>query len=457
MHNSITVRAAGLSIAALIALSGPAAQPAVAQPVEVSLLELPAGFNTIVPRRVSATGDAVVGTVTRNQTTNPGLASQCFLWTRTGGMQVLPVPAGWDGAEGVAVSDDGRKVFGNLIFLTGDSKKAFTWTAETGIVLVQNFPFERTLVAQDMSDDGRVLLMDLIRFPSLLNVNYNETVIREVDGVAQDLASGYALNLRSGGSLSADGSAIAGYSYNLQLQSYVSFLWTPSTGLRSTVFPSYPQQFAANLGTAVAGSTQLVGTDVAASSVLYRVAQPALSFTINQWWGLAAGFGIAGIDATASVLAGTSYARAKTEPQFTFRAGLWTSTLGLLDWATYIQSLDPSIVIGSEVRLVDVSSNGLAFLGNSLYRIEVGTQPVQRVWVTRIAQYLTTNPADIVNAGGEIPRDGIVDGSDFIAFINSFAAQDALADVTGGQYGGGDGIVDGSDFIEFINGFALGE
>jgi hypothetical protein len=455
MHKSMTVRVAGLSIAALLALSGLAAQPAAAQPVEVSLLELPAGFNTIVPRRVSATGDAVVGTVTRNQTTNPGFARQAFLWTRTGGIQVLPVPAGWDGAEGVAVSEDGRKVLGNLIFLTGDSKKAFTWTAETGIVLVQNFPFERTLIAQDMSDDGRVLLMDLTRFPSLLNLNYNDTVIREVDGVAQDLAAGYALNLRSGGSLSADGSAIAGYFNSQYAQG--PFLWTSSAGLRSTTVSNYAQQFVSNFGTAVASTNRPVGVSYSSNfdSCFYRVAQPPLLFTTYDGGFGITGFSITGVDANATVLVGTSWARGNGT--ITYRAGLWTSTFGLIDWATYIQSLDPSIVIGSDVRLVDVSSNGLAFLGDSLYRIEVGTQPVQRVWVTRIAQYLTTNPADIVNAGGEIPRDGIVDGSDFIAFINSFAAQDALADVTGGQYGGGDGIVDGSDFIEFINGFALGE
>jgi len=456
MYNSMTVRVAGLSIAALLALSGLAAQPAAAQPVEVSLLELPAGFNTIVPRRVSATGDAVVGTVTRNQTTNPGLARQAFLWTRTGGMQVLPVPAGWDGAEGVAVSADGRKVFGNLIFFTGGSKKAFTWTAETGIVLVQSFAFERTLIAQDMSDDGRVLLMDLTRWPAILNPSYNETVIREVDGVAQDLAAGYAFTLRSGGSLSADGSAIAGVISNGQ-----PFLWTPATGMRSIAVQFLNQLFASNLGTAVVSTNAVFGQgDVQLFSWLYRVGYPVLDFyalTGQPGQYTARNFGTAGIDATASVLAGTNWEARQASGVFSYRAALWTSTLGLLDWATYIQSLDPNLVLGSDVRLVDVSSDGLAFLGNSLYRTEVGTQPVQRVWVTRIAQYLTTNPADIVNAGGEIPRDGIVDGSDFIAFINSFAAQDALADVTGGQYGGGDGIVDGSDFIEFINGFALGE
>lgn len=61
--------------------------------------------------------------------------------------------------------------------------------------------------------------------------------------------------------------------------------------------------------------------------------------------------------------------------------------------------------------------------------------------------------------------DGTVDGSDFIAFINSFAIGDVtvdpVADVAGGgdparPAGGPDGTIDGSDFIEFINAFSIG-
>ena len=67
--------------------------------------------------------------------------------------------------------------------------------------------------------------------------------------------------------------------------------------------------------------------------------------------------------------------------------------------------------------------------------------------------------ADLVGPGGDPPGDGTVDGSDFIAFINAFAAELPLADVAGGDPQGGvsgDGTVDGSDFIAFINSFAEG-
>jgi hypothetical protein len=71
--------------------------------------------------------------------------------------------------------------------------------------------------------------------------------------------------------------------------------------------------------------------------------------------------------------------------------------------------------------------------------------------------------ADIAGGGdaGNEP-DGTVDGTDFIAFINSFAIGDAtvdpLADIAGGGDTGlePDGTIDGTDFIFFINAFAIG-
>jgi probable HAF family extracellular repeat protein len=71
--------------------------------------------------------------------------------------------------------------------------------------------------------------------------------------------------------------------------------------------------------------------------------------------------------------------------------------------------------------------------------------------------------ADVAGGGttGTQP-DGTLDGSDFIAFINSFAIGDAQVDRAADVAGGGtdglqpDGTVDGSDFIAFINAFGVG-
>jgi hypothetical protein len=65
----------------------------------------------------------------------------------------------------------------------------------------------------------------------------------------------------------------------------------------------------------------------------------------------------------------------------------------------------------------------------------------------------------------DVNADSTVDGSDFIAFVNSFATGDAglnpIADLGGGSNdgldgGGPDGVIDGGDFVAFINAFGAG-
>ena len=56
--------------------------------------------------------------------------------------------------------------------------------------------------------------------------------------------------------------------------------------------------------------------------------------------------------------------------------------------------------------------------------------------------------------GADVNADGVVDGNDFVAFINSFSVGDVsidpVADVNL------DNIIDGNDFVEFINAFGAG-
>jgi fibronectin-binding autotransporter adhesin len=81
----------------------------------------------------------------------------------------------------------------------------------------------------------------------------------------------------------------------------------------------------------------------------------------------------------------------------------------------------------------------------------------------RTVPSLACSPADVAGGGdnGDQP-DGTVDGSDFIAFINSFGIGDATVDPAADVAGGGDngdqpdGTIDGNDFIAFINAFAIG-
>ena len=75
-----------------------------------------------------------------------------------------------------------------------------------------------------------------------------------------------------------------------------------------------------------------------------------------------------------------------------------------------------------------------------------------------VSRPFTLLPACLADVNG----DRVVDGSDFIAFINSFSvgdpAVDVLADIAGTGAAGNqpDGAVDGSDFVAFINAFSAG-
>jgi len=121
-----------------------------------------------------------------------------------------------------------------------------------------------------------------------------------------------------------------------------------------------------------------------------------------------------------------------------------------------------SVLWGFGQFAIDIDSanpaNEVALYGNFTGFASPPPGDVTRVPI--IATYNIPSPDCIVDiAGGPIlgAPDGIVDGSDFIAFINAFAAGDLLADIadsTGSPPG--DGVVDGNDFTTFINAFAAG-
>ena len=63
---------------------------------------------------------------------------------------------------------------------------------------------------------------------------------------------------------------------------------------------------------------------------------------------------------------------------------------------------------------------------------------------------------DIAGGGSGLNApDGNLDGDDYSAFLNAFAAEDALADMVGADGNApGDGNVDGNDFSAFLNAYA---
>ena len=97
--------------------------------------------------------------------------------------------------------------------------------------------------------------------------------------------------------------------------------------------------------------------------------------------------------------------------------------------------------------------------GNTMYVggsfTSVGGQAANRIVARRGCVPVTRCLADVAGAGpsGTTP-DGIVDGSDFVAFINSFSAGDVAVDPIADVVR--DSIIDGDDFIAFINAFGAG-
>lgn len=105
---------------------------------------------------------------------------------------------------------------------------------------------------------------------------------------------------------------------------------------------------------------------------------------------------------------------------------------------------------------IAMGPDGMYF--TDLYKDLNAASPIERGANLYRVRYIGSTvccPVDIAGGGADgFSPDGIVDGGDFTAFINSFsvgdATIDALADING------DGVIDGSDFISFINGFSAG-
>ena len=82
--------------------------------------------------------------------------------------------------------------------------------------------------------------------------------------------------------------------------------------------------------------------------------------------------------------------------------------------------------------------------------------------VTKCIDLPPCNPPVGTQCPFDLNADGMLDGADFVLFINSFGAGDVtvdpLADVAGGGADGlmSDGIIDGNDFVAFINAFGAG-
>jgi hypothetical protein len=146
------------------------------------------------------------------------------------------------------------------------------------------------------------------------------------------------------------------------------------------------------------------------------------------------------------------------------------------DWVNQIDGVTGNLVYSAQTPTAGSANwtNGQPMKSNS---IRYGT--MYSFWFTsdlppRTTGQLVLTPSGTgsvtsMNVQASVPRavadiagsdqgtsDGIVDGSDFIAFINAFAAGEPAADLIGSGIPLPDGTIDGDDFIAFINSFSIG-
>lgn len=74
----------------------------------------------------------------------------------------------------------------------------------------------------------------------------------------------------------------------------------------------------------------------------------------------------------------------------------------------------------------------------------------------RIIRLTRTCWADVASGSGDPGADSVVDGSDFVAYINAFTNSEPLADISSGEEPGPDGVIDGNDFVTFVISFSMG-
>ena len=122
-------------------------------------------------------------------------------------------------------------------------------------------------------------------------------------------------------------------------------------------------------------------------------------------------------------------------------------------WGEFIdEGLTPALVrTAIEQSAVDLGVTGR----DDTFGYGLINAPAARAWLR------TNLPArclaDLVGGNGNPPRDGTIDGNDFTAFLNAFAASSSLADLVGGDGNPPvDGQVDGNDFSAFLNAFGVG-
>jgi probable HAF family extracellular repeat protein len=378
-------------------------------------------------RGVSSDGSVVVG-MARSQ-----FAERAFKWTSASGMTDLgtlgtPWPQARSNAR--ACSGDGSVVVGESSGLSGD--RAFRWTPAGGMVDLGTLGGTNSSATGTSFDGG--VVVGVSETPTGTSA-FRWTATTGMQRLSPDLGSYSRAN-----ACSSDGAVVVGSTnWNVPTRDR-AVRWTTPSGMQQLGVLSGDVE---SVAVAVSGDGSIVvgnSTDAAGRSRAFRwvntppvVSQQPLASNICR---------------TNSALFNVIVSSPNPITYRWRKAGVPIDIVANQSAAT------------DTLRLVRVQASD-AGLYDCIVSTDCGS-------VTSAAARLTVRTcicleADIAGGGdaGNEP-DGTVDGTDFIAFINSFAIGDAavdpLADIAGGGDTGlePDGTIDGTDFIFFINAFAIG-
>ena len=121
-----------------------------------------------------------------------------------------------------------------------------------------------------------------------------------------------------------------------------------------------------------------------------------------------------------------------TPPALPAESGVYLLAMRLWTNDAAIAASDPFwIILGQNATDEDLTAAATAFAAANSLELTCGNSP---------------------SCAADVNADGVIDGSDFTAFINSFSVGDTTIDAVADL--NLDSIIDGSDFIAFINAFA---
>lgn len=458
-------------------------------PGGVTLLNPLAGDLTCRTLGVSDGSAFICGSsVPGNSLSNAG--RRAVRWNAAGVPTNLGIVAGASGvnpgSEASGISADGSVVVGWSDWTTAPfARRAFRWQAASGpMVNLGTLPGGNSSEAWAVSSDN-VAITGISDTGTSIN-RYRAFRYKPAIGMV-NLGVLPGDNQSWGTAINANGSAIVGYSENFPTGASRALYWSAATGMVD--LKAHAQANGANVtgwmfhsaygvsddGTAVSGKGFFSGNERAFLITGLPCIPPSVDVPPVPTGICAVPLSGSGGVGTTAVFAVRADGAGPLEYAWDVQLGAPGSGGGPIIQLTGPEFFDPFTGLSFSVRGWDTPEVTISELRLGVLppRISIGgsvINPCNVVATTRaelmVQAFCSSGACSLADVAGGGPSgmlpDGTLDGSDFIAFINSFAIGDVQVDRAADVAGGGteglqpDGTIDGTDFIAFINAFAVG-